>query len=142
MCPKLIDSYQQTFYCSTAQTTATFNFTRVFKQKPEQFFRIKLIYFSNLNTTPVQGLWFLRYGYVKCNFLEVSGSTPLCDNTDFYLGSFSDNGAETVPFEMIVQEIVTSPFQVYGRGPTVGGFATAATATPFLLSFQIDVLEN
>ena len=142
MCPKLIDSYQQTFYCSTPQTAATFNFTRVFKQKKEQYFRIKLIYFSNLNTTPVSGLWFLKYGFGKCNFQEVSGSTALSDNTDFYLGSFSDNGAETVPFELIIPDIVTTPFQVYGRGATVGGIPQTATATPFLLSFQIDVLEN
>ena len=142
MCPKLIDSYQQTFYCSTAQTAATFNFSRVFKQKKEQYFRIKLVYFSNLTTTGVPGLWFLKYGFGKCNFQEVGGSTVLSDNSDFFLGSFSDIGAETVPFEMIVPEIVTTPFQVYARGATVGGTPQAATPTPFLLSFQIDVLEN
>ena len=138
MCPKLVDSYQQTFYSSTPGTSATFNFTRVFKQKQEQYFRIKVVYFSNLNTSPVSGLWFVKYGFGKCNFQEVSGSTKLNEHNDFYLGSFSDSGAETVPFELIVPDIFLTPFQVYAKGATGGA---GPTATQFIISFQIDLLE-
>ena len=138
MCQKVIETYQQTFSCSSNTLQATFNFTRVMKQKPEQKFRLKLVYFSNLQNISTPGLWFLKYGYGKCNFQEVNAQgVKTNENNDFFLGTFSDNAAENNLFEMLVDEIYVTPFTIYNTDKV-----SASAPTKFLVSFQIELLEN
>ena len=137
MCPKIIQTYQQTFGCSTASTSGLFNFTRVMKQNPEQFFRLKVVYFSNLQNVSTPGLWFLKYGFGKCNYQEVNNlGVKTSENNDFFLGTCSDNSAEFGGFQMLIDEINTTPFQIYNTDKSV------AAQTKFIVSFQIDLLEN
>ncbi len=135
MCQKIVETYQQTFYCSTASTSATFNFTRLLKQKHNQHFRVKVVYFSSLNTSPTAGLWFLSYGFGKCNFQEINGVTgaKVGESNDYFLGTFSDNGAESSPCELLVDEVFLTPFRIYTKD---------GVAAKFLVSFQIDLLEG
>ena len=135
MCQKVVQTYQQTFHCSTPSTSALFNFTRVMKMKPEQYFRVKLVYFSNLTTVASSGLWFLSYGFGKCNFQEVNGltGTRVSENNDYFLGTFSDSAAETSPCELIIDDVLITPFRIYTKD---------GQAARFVVSFQIDLLEG
>jgi len=133
MCQKVVETFQQTFHCSTASTSAMFNFTRVMKHKPEQHFRLRVVYFSNLTTSPSAGLWFISYGFGKCNYQEVANGVKVGENNDYFLGTFSDSSAESTPCELLLDEVFLTPFRIYTKD---------GVAAKLLVSFQIDLLEG
>lgn len=138
MCPKVVSIYQQTFKNNDSSVYAqTFKFQRIYKTKPEQYFRIKCVSFTSLTST-ARGVDVFMKGVEelcgKCNYQSVgANAASSSENNHFYLGTFSDTNAEYSPMEMLLNNIPLTPFQIYTVGSGVAGL--------FLVSFQIELLE-
>lgn len=135
MCQKVIAVYQQTFKNSDATVSFQyFNFQRIYKTKPEQYFRVKCVNFTNLLSTGKVGEMFLSPGFGKCNFQSVGATkAEYKENNDFYLGTFQDQFAEYCMMDFLMDDIPLTPFKIYN---------SAGTNTTFLVSFQIELLED
>lgn len=136
MCPRVVAIYQQTFKNNDAAAAQqTFKFQRIYKTKPNQSFRMKMVYFTTLTNTTRLGEIFLR-GIPeingKCNYLSVGGAGLEVENNGWHLGNFNDTSAEYSTIEVMLDEIPFTPFQIY----------TTGTAGVFVISFQIEVLEH
>ena len=135
MCQKVLAVYQQTFKNNDQNVSLQyFSFQRIYKTKPEQYFRIKCISFSNLVDTRRTGDMFLSPGFGKCNFQSVGATSALSsESNDMYLGTFADSFAEYCMMDFLMADIPLSPFKIYNSLGTKGAF---------LVSFQIELLED
>jgi hypothetical protein len=135
MCQKVIAVYQQTFKNNDEKISFQyFKFQRIYKTKPEQYFRIKCISFSNLVDTRRVGEMFLSPGFGKCNYQSVGATTALSsDSNDMYLGTFADSFAEYCMMDFLMDDIPLSTFKIYNSAGSPGRF---------LVSFQIELLED
>ena len=130
MC-KTVAIYQQTFLQEDpAKSSATFKFTRVLKEKANQYFVIKCLGIGNISGSG--GHLFLRNFPVltgKCN----THSNTQGDTNDVYLGTLAGN-VEIEPTFMI-NELPLNKFEIYRtrNGTTIAG--------AFAVSFQIEVKE-
>jgi hypothetical protein len=129
MCSKQVKKiYQQTFIFDGVGTFQSVNhhFNRVYKQKPEQYFRIKPVYVSASNPLVMQ-----KFAQINslCNYDETNGTNQTESSNKFFLGSSSSNHL----IEMIVDNIDISEFTIsYENGSTLG---------KYIIVFQIELLE-
>ncbi len=140
MCRKVIQIYQQTFKNNDpSKFEQTFQFQRIYKTKPEQYFRLKLVGYSSPSLSPTataaMGDLFLKglpelNGF--CNYQE-NGVNSVVNTNNFYLGNFYDNYSEFQTIEMLLNDIPLTPFTI---------FTTGTSATRFLVTFQIELLED
>ena len=84
---RILDTYQQTFICSTAALSQTFNFNRVYKQDPSNKIKLSVsqISFSTAdNSSDLQPHVVFLSGIPeltgKCSVLDKSGTSELRDN--------------------------------------------------------------
>jgi hypothetical protein len=155
MSPKVVKTYQQTFKNNNDLVTEqTFSFTRIYKTKPDQYFRLKVasIFSSFLSTTTIEtvnpagtltstetniGDLFLK-GIPElsglCNYQEKSSaSNILVTNNHFYLGSLIEQSGSA---EIILDDIPLAPFTIYHHSPLL------IVPLRFTVSFIIELLED
>ncbi len=139
MCRKVVQTFQQTFKNSdSTKSEQTFQFQRIYKTKPEQYFRLKLMGYSSptVSTSAANALGDLFIRGIPelnglCNYQEV-GATSVVNTNNFYLGNFYDNFGDFQPIEMLLNDIPLTPFQIF----------TSLGRTQFIVTFIIELLED
>ena len=155
MSPKVVKTYQQTFKNNNdAATEQTFSFTRIYKTKPNQYFKLKVasIFSPHLSSSTITsvtsagtytsmetliGDLFLK-GIPElsglCNYQEkYSASNLSATNNHFYLGSLVEPSGSS---EIILDDIPLTPFTIYHYYPLLN------VPLRFTVSFIIELLED
>ena len=108
MC-RLKKIYQQTFVYSADTPSATSNshtFQRIYKSKPEEYFKINVI-----ATTSVDDIYVVDFAHFNAisnleTIVVVSGVTTTSSSNYFHLGN------QAIPPEIIADDIPLSPFRI------------------------------
>ena len=125
----LIKIYQQTFV-NDSVSSPTFikhHFNRVYKDKAEQYFKIKPIFVST--TSPLFMIDFPQINSL-CNHDTSDGLFTIESSNHFFLGSIS---SQYIP-EMIVDDISLTDFRIVNEVDTV--------VADYTLVFQIELWER
>ena len=128
MC-KLIKIYQQTF-ANDSVSSPTFikhHFNRVYKDKAEQYYKIKPIFVST--TSPLFMIDFPQINSL-CNYDSSDGLLTIESSNHFFLGSLS---SQYIP-EMIVDDIPLTDFRIVNEDDTA--------VADYTLVFQIELWER
>jgi uncharacterized protein involved in tellurium resistance len=129
MCSQQVKKiFQQTFIYDGTGTFHSVNhhFNRVYKSKPEQFFKIKPIYIST--TEPLVMRNFSQINSL-CNYDETNGNKIIASSNKFFLGSSSSN----LSIEMMVDEIDINDFTI--------SYENGTTLDKYTIVFQIELFE-
>ncbi len=150
---RILDTYQQTFVCSTAAKSQTFNFNRVYKQDPSNKIKLsvsQISFSTTVNSTDLQPQAVYLSGIPeltgKCSVLDISGTSELRDNRCL-LGVLGGNvtaennkGSSHITHQpqFIMNDLPLGNFKVELEHMTREVFDVNCV---FLVSFIIDVCE-
>jgi len=130
MCSKQVKKiYQQTFIFDGIGSFQSVNhhFNRVYKQKTDQYFRIKPVYISSTEPLVMQN--FAQINSL-CNYDVTNGTNKTESSNKFFLGNSSSSNNL---IEMIVDNIDINEFTIsYENGSTLG---------KYIIVYQIELLE-
>ena len=133
MCPSVVKIYHQTFRNGDAtKREQQFAFQRIYKTKPKQHFKVKLLGITGgEHLIDQQNLLFMK-GIPELtsfgNFQEIDLAGVVTRRCDLYLGNLNDR--DYLDLELIVDEIPLTPFKL-----------SCDVACAFSVSFQIELME-
>lgn len=118
MCHKVIATYQQTFQNTNhSEKAAVFKFNRIYKSKPEQYFRLKCVSLSSV----AESTKYSAPDNKHCGEMFLSGLQAINKSCNFtneteqdnrmYLGDLNGTGAPNSYF--ILDEIPLDNFTIY-----------------------------
>ena len=149
----ILDTYQQTFICSTAALSQTFNFNRVYKQDPRNKIRLsvsQISCFTSANSSDLEPHSIFLSGITeltgKCSVLDKSGTSELRDNRCLLgvlggdLTTNNNKGSSHITHQpqFIMNDLPLGNFKIELEHITREVFDEASL---FLVSFIIDVCE-
>tara|TARA_R110000823_G_scaffold221242_3_gene349771 strand:+ start:3472 stop:3933 length:462 start_codon:yes stop_codon:yes gene_type:complete len=150
---RILDTYQQTFVCSTASTSQLFNFNRVYKQDPSNKIRLSVSQISSFtadSSSDLQPHAIYLSGIPeltgKCSVLDKAGTNELRDNRCLLgvLGgdvtTTTNKGSSHITHQpqFIMNDLPLGIFKIQLEHLVRETFDEDCV---FLVSFQIDVCE-